>query len=92
MFDIGTTLSVNIFLASSPVLDSIPILESLEIVAEEITLLGEADPEKYPIQPKRHSFEFLRDNAHLRMRTATFSAVMRLRHSLAFAVHQFFQY
>lgn len=64
--------------------------QKVEIEATEIVVLGKADPEKYPIQPKKHSFEFLRENAHLRMRTATFSAVMRLRHNLAFAVNQFF--
>ncbi len=50
-----------------------------------------ADPETYPIQPKKHSFEFLREKAHLRVRTATFSAVMRVRATLAFAVHKFFR-
>jgi asparaginyl-tRNA synthetase len=57
---------------------------------ESIKLLGFADPEKYPIQPKKHSLEFLRENAHLRVRTATFSAVFRVRHALAFAIHKFF--
>src|SRR5690606_22617615 len=47
-------------------------------------------PEKYPLQPKEHSLEFLREIAHLRMRTNTFSAVMRMRHAMAFAVHKFF--
>jgi len=64
--------------------------QSIEIVAKEIRILGEADPEKYPIQPKKHSMEFLRDNAHLRMRTTTFSSIFRIRHVLAHAVHQFF--
>ena len=58
---------------------------------EEITVLGSSDPESYPIQPKKHSLEFLREKAHLRVRTATFSAVMRVRSALSFAVHQFFQ-
>lgn len=64
--------------------------QSVELLAQSIDLLGEADAEKYPLQPKRHSMEFLRDIAHLRMRTNTFGAVMRIRHNMAFAVHQFF--
>ena len=63
----------------------------VEIQVSEITILGDSDPDEYPIQPKKHSMEFLRENAHLRVRTNTFSAVMRLRSALAFAVHQFFQ-
>jgi len=65
--------------------------QTVEIQVSEITILGDSDPEEYPIQPKKHSLEFLRENAHLRVRTNTFSAVMRLRSALAFAVHQFFQ-
>lgn len=64
--------------------------QSVELLAETIEVLGEADPEKYPLQPKRHSLEFLREIGHLRMRTNTFGAVMRIRHNMAFAVHQFF--
>lgn len=64
--------------------------QSIELNAKTIEVLGEADPETYPIQPKKHSMEFLRENAHLRMRTNTFSAVFRIRHHLAFAVNQFF--
>lgn len=64
--------------------------QSVEIQATQIEVLGEADPEKYPLQPKEHSLEFLREIAHLRMRTNTFSAIMRLRHAMAFAVHKFF--
>lgn len=64
--------------------------QSVEVQATAIEVLGEADPEEYPIQPKKHSLEFLREKAHLRMRTSTFSAVMRIRHSLTFAIHQFF--
>ena len=62
-----------------------------EIQVTELHVYGTADPETYPIQPKKHSFEFLREKAHLRVRTATFSAVMRVRAALAFAVHQFFR-
>jgi asparaginyl-tRNA synthetase len=65
--------------------------QSLEIMVETIKIVGEADPDLYPIQPKKHSFEFLREKAHLRVRTATFSAVMRIRSVLSFAIHQFFQ-
>ena len=65
--------------------------QSLEIVVATIQIVGEADPDFYPIQPKKHSFEFLREKAHLRARTATFSAVMRIRSVLSFAIHQFFQ-
>lgn len=64
--------------------------QAVEILASTIIVLGEADAEKYPLQPKKHSLEFLRENAHLRFRTNTFSAVFRLRHALTFAVHQFF--
>ena len=53
--------------------------------------MGDSDPEKYPLQPKKHSLEFLREKAHLRFRTNTFGAIFRVRNSLAFAVHQFFQ-
>ena len=64
--------------------------QAIEIQAEKLIVLGEADPEKYPIQPKKHSLEFLRENAHLRMRTSTFSAIMRVRHALSFAIHNYF--
>ncbi len=64
--------------------------QAFELQAESIEVYGEADPDKYPLQPKRHSLEFLREIAHLRPRTNTFSAIMRVRHSLAFAIHQFF--
>ncbi|MEX2594710.1 MAG: asparagine--tRNA ligase [Anditalea sp.] len=64
--------------------------QSSELQAATMEILGEADVEKYPIQPKKHSLEFLRENAHLRMRTTTFGAVFRVRHALAFAVHKYF--
>ncbi|WP_044400410.1 asparagine--tRNA ligase [Lacinutrix sp. Hel_I_90] len=64
--------------------------QSVEIAVGSIEILGDSDPETYPIQPKKHSFEFLRENAHLRTRTSTFSAVMRLRSSLSFAIHKYF--
>ncbi|MFX4528000.1 amino acid--tRNA ligase-related protein, partial [Acinetobacter baumannii] len=62
----------------------------IEVKATTIEILGDSDAEKYPLQPKKHSLEFLREIAHLRFRTNTFGAVFRIRHSLAFAVHQFF--
>ena len=64
--------------------------QSIEIIVSRLVVVGEADPDLYPIQPKKHSFEFLREKAHLRVRTATFSSVMRIRSVLSFAIHQFF--
>ncbi len=64
--------------------------QSIEIQVNEIEILGDSNPEEYPIQPKKHSFEFLREHAHLRVRTNTFSAVMRVRSALSFAVHKYF--
>ncbi|WP_405295101.1 asparagine--tRNA ligase [Algibacter sp. Ld11] len=64
--------------------------QSVEIQVKHLEVLGDSDPETYPIQPKKHSFEFLRENAHLRTRTNTFSAVMRLRSALSFAIHKYF--
>ena len=64
--------------------------QTFELLASEIKILGASDPEKYPIQPKRHSFEFLRDVAHLRPRTNTFSAIFRIRHTIIFSIHKFF--
>ena len=62
----------------------------LKFRSSEIIILGSSNPEEYPIQPKKHSMEFLRENAHLRIRTNTFSAVMRVRSVLSFAIHQYF--
>ncbi|HMP32129.1 MAG TPA: OB-fold nucleic acid binding domain-containing protein, partial [Saprospiraceae bacterium] len=64
--------------------------QAYEIIAKHIEILGDSDPEKYPLQPKKHSLEFLREIAHLRFRTNTFSAVFKIRHHVAFAIHQFF--
>ncbi|MGV3540721.1 MAG: asparagine--tRNA ligase [Rufibacter sp.] len=64
--------------------------QTVEVQAKTIEVLGTADPETYPLQKKGHSLEFLREIAHLRPRTNTFGAVFRLRHAMAFAVHQFF--
>ena len=64
--------------------------QSVELVAEKIEVLGDCDADKYPLQPKKHSLEFLREIAHLRVRTNTFSAIFRIRHAVTFAIHQFF--
>ena len=61
-----------------------------ELFAEKIKILGLADPNEYPLQPKKHSLEFLREKAHLRFRTNTFSAVFRIRHCISFAIHKYF--
>jgi len=64
--------------------------QNVEIQVNHLEILGDSDAETYPIQPKKHSFEFLREHAHLRTRTNTFSAVMRLRSALSFAIHKYF--
>ena len=64
--------------------------QKFEIQASKICILGASNPDEYPIQPKKHSLEFLREKAHLRVRTNTFAAVMRVRAALSFAVHQYF--
>ena len=82
----GCSVRVKGSLVSSPAKG-----QRVELKAEEIDVLGWADPERYPLQKKRHSFEFLRTIAHLRPRTNTFGAVARVRNALSFAVHTFFQ-
>jgi asparaginyl-tRNA synthetase len=64
--------------------------QSVEIQAKEIEVLGDSDPDVYPLQKKGHSFEFLREIAHLRFRTNTFGAVFRIRHALAYAIHKYY--
>jgi len=64
--------------------------QNVEINSLQIEVLGEANPEEYPLQPKKHSLEFLREIAHLRFRTNTFGAISRIRHAMIFAVHSFF--
>ena len=81
----GACVSVKGILVASPAKG-----QPVELKVEELGILGDSDPEKYPLQPKKHSMEFLREIAHLRPRTNTFGAVMRLRHAMAFAVHKFF--
>jgi asparaginyl-tRNA synthetase len=81
----GASLSVTGLLVKSPGSG-----QRVELKATEIIILGEADPEKYPLQPKKHSLEFLREKAHLRFRTNTFGAITRIRHAMIFAIHRFF--
>ena len=64
--------------------------QKVEIQVETLEILGEANPEEYPLQPKKHSMEFLREKAHLRTRTNTFGAVFRMRHAMSFAIHDYF--
>ncbi|EOR96140.1 Asparaginyl-tRNA synthetase [Arcticibacter svalbardensis MN12-7] len=64
--------------------------QRVELKVKTLEILGDSDPEKYPLQPKKHSLEFLREIAHLRFRTTTFNAVFKIRHALAFAIHKFF--
>lgn len=64
--------------------------QAVELHAGSVDVLGDCDAEQYPLQPKKHSLEFLREKAHLRFRTQTFGAVFRVRHQLAFAIHRFF--
>lgn len=83
--NIGSSLSIKGKLLESPAAG-----QSFELAASEVIIINEAK-EDYPLQKKRHSFEFLRDIAHLRPRSNTFSAVFRLRSALSFAIHRFFQ-
>ncbi|MFK5855308.1 MAG: asparagine--tRNA ligase [Bacteroidota bacterium] len=64
--------------------------QNVEVHAKEVEILGGANPDEYPLQPKKHSLEFLREKAHLRYRTNTFAAIARLRHNMIFAIHKFF--
>lgn len=81
----GACISVKGNLVPSPAKG-----QAVEVRVNAIEILGDSDPEKYPLQPKKHSLEFLREIAHLRPRTNTISAVMRIRHAMAYAVHKFF--
>ncbi len=76
--------------ATGEVIPSLGKGQKIELKASSVEILGDSDAEKFPLQPKKHSLEFLRDIAHLRFRTNTFGAVFRVRHSLAFAIHDFF--
>ncbi|PLW96924.1 MAG: asparagine--tRNA ligase [Marinilabiliales bacterium] len=81
----GAAISVNGILK-----ESVGAGQSSEITVKTLEVLGEADPDEYPLQPKRHSLEFLREIAHLRFRTNTFGAIFRIRHHMIFAIHNFF--
>lgn len=81
----GACISVNGSLVSSQGQG-----QTMEVVATDIFVFGEADPNTYPLQKKGHSLEFLREIAHLRPRTNTFGAVLRIRHAMAFAIHNYF--
>ena len=85
--EINTGSSINIV---GEIVESQGRGQSVEIVVDEIRVLGLSNPDQYPIQPKKHSFEFLRENAHLRIRTKTISSVMRIRSELSYAIHKFF--
>ncbi|MDP4283256.1 MAG: asparagine--tRNA ligase [Bacteroidota bacterium] len=75
---------------SGEIVSSLGKGQKIELKADSVEVLGDSDAEKFPLQPKKHSLEFLREIAHLRFRTNTFGSVFRIRHSLAFAIHQFF--
>ena len=81
----GACLEVKGILVESPASG-----QPVEIQAKEITILGAADAETYPLQKKGHTLEFLREIAHLRPRTNTFGAILRIRHAMAFAIHKYF--
>ena len=81
----GSCISVNGIITESKGQGQV-----IEIIATEIELYGSADPEKYPLQKKGHTLEFLREIAHLRPRTNTFGAIFRIRHALAFAIHKYY--
>ncbi|SEM18096.1 asparaginyl-tRNA synthetase [bacterium A37T11] len=77
-------------LVRGPLVESLGKGQRVEVKVSHLEILGDSDPEKFPLQPKKHSLEFLREIAHLRFRTNTFNAIFKVRHTLAFAIHQFF--
>ena len=81
----GAALSV-----SGELVESTGSGQNVEVHAKNIEILGVADPDEYPLQPKKHTLEFLREKAHLRFRTNTFSAITRVRHAMIFAIHKYF--
>jgi len=85
--DISTGTSVRIL---GTLVESVGEGQDIEVFAKEIEIYGKADPVRYPLQKKEHGREFLREIAHLRPRTATFSSVLRMRHAMTFAIHKFF--
>ncbi|GAB4452021.1 MAG: asparagine--tRNA ligase [Bacteroidia bacterium] len=82
----GTSIKV-----SGKLVPSLGKGQTHEVIAETLEIIGECSPDEYPLQPKKHSLEFLREIAHLRMRTTTFQSVFKIRNGLAFAIHKFFQ-
>ena len=76
--------------ATGQIVESLGKGQKVELKASSIEILGDSDAEKFPLQPKKHSLEFLREVAHLRFRTNTFGAIFRVRHTLAYAVHKFY--
>jgi asparaginyl-tRNA synthetase len=81
----GASLSVT-----GELVESLGKGQRVEIKVKRLEILGDSDPEKFPLQPKKHSLEFLREIAHLRFRTNTFNAIFKVRHALAYAIHKFF--
>ena len=81
----GAAISVN-----GTLVESLGKGQKVDIKAKSIEILGDSNAEEFPLQPKKHSLEFLREKAHLRFRTNTFNAVFKIRHALAFAIHQFY--
>ena len=81
----GASISVT-----GDLIESVGSGQAVEIQAKQIEVLGECDPVRYPLQKKNTSLEYLRTVAHLRPRTNTFGAVLRIRHAMAFAIHKFF--
>jgi len=81
----GASLSVE-----GKLIESMGSGQKVELAAEKLDIIGKADPDEYPLQPKKHSLEFLREKAHLRFRTATFGAITRIRHGLIFGIHKYF--
>ncbi len=75
---------------TGPLVESLGKGQRVEVKVEGLEILGDSDPEKFPLQPKKHSLEFLREIAHLRFRTNTFNAIFKVRNALSFAIHQFF--
>ena len=85
MISVGSSVMVE-----GKLVKSLGSKQKFEIIAAKIKLIGAADPEKYPLQPKKHSLEFLREIAHLRIRTNTFNCVFKIRHEISLAIHNFF--
>jgi len=85
MISVGSSITIK-----GNLVKSLGAKQKFEILAKKIKIIGHADPEKYPLQPKKHSLEFLREIAHLRIRTNTFNCVFKIRHEISLAIHNFF--